>query len=156
MVKVKVNGLGKIFRSMNEIFYLFVCQVDKVKFRTSGGTLPPIQDEWKNEKGTRESAYLRQAMPDPREHIGPNTFLKYRAKQYYIVFGPISGEESLFKKSNNSRFRIRSWIFSKIESIHRGCTPNLSTKFRTNTSTTFWDIMLYIGLARSLNGEESL
>ena len=44
-------------------------------------------------KGTRWSAYV---MPDPRVHIGPNTFLKYHAIQDYIVFGPIShGEESL-------------------------------------------------------------
>ena len=27
-------------------------------------------------------------MPDPREHIRPNTFLKYHAMQYYIVFDP--------------------------------------------------------------------
>ena len=42
-----------------------------------------------NEKGTRWSAYLRHVMPDPREHIGSNTFLKY-AIQYNIIFGPIS------------------------------------------------------------------
>ena len=29
-------------------------------------------------------------MPGPRDHIGPNTCFKYRAKQYYIVFGLIS------------------------------------------------------------------
>ena len=29
-------------------------------------------------------------MPDPQKHIGPNTFLKYHAVQYYIVFSPIS------------------------------------------------------------------
>ena len=36
-----------------------------------------------NKRTTRralgESAHLRHAMPDPQEHIGPNTFLKYHA-----------------------------------------------------------------------------
>ena len=32
----------------------------------------------------------------------------------------------------------------------------MSTKFRPNPSTTFWDIVQYIGFARSLNDEESL
>ena len=40
--------------------------------------------------GTRWSAYHHHVMPDPREHIRPNTFLKYHAIQYCIVFGPIS------------------------------------------------------------------
>ena len=33
---------------------------------------------------------------------------------------------------------------------------HLSTKFHLNPSTTFWDIVRYIILAQSLNGEESL
>ena len=48
------------------------------------------------------------------------------------------------------------WIFTKIESIRHGHTPNVSTKFHPNPSTTFWDIVRYISLALSLNGEESL
>ena len=90
------------------------------------------------EKDTRWSAYLRHAMPDPREHIGPNTFLKYRFSPYLS-----NGEESLWKL-NNSRIQICIRIFTKIESIRRGHTPNMSTKFRPNPSTTFWDIVLYI------------
>ena len=83
-------------------------------------------------------------MPDPREHIGPNTFLKYLATQYYIVFGTtLNGEESL-KKLNSSRVQIRIRIFTKIESNRPCHTPNLSTKFRPNPFQTFWDIVLYI------------
>ena len=44
----------------------------------------------------------------------------------------------------------------KIESICPCHTPNRSTKFRPNPSKTFGDIVSYIGLALSLNGEESL
>ena len=48
-----------------------------------------------NYKGTQLSTYLRHAMPDPVEHIGPNTFLKYHATQYYIVLAlSLNGEES--------------------------------------------------------------
>ena len=47
-------------------------------------------------------------------------------------------------------------IFSKIETIRPCDTPNLSTKFHPNPSTTFWDIVLYISFAQSFNGEESL
>ena len=55
----------------------------------------------------------------------------------------LNREESLLKLNNS---RIQIWIrsFTKIESI---CP---------NPSTTFWDIVLYIGLALSLNGKESL
>ena len=66
-----------------------------------------------------------------------------------------NGAESL-QKLNKSRIQIRIRIFTKIEAICRGHTPNLSTKFRPNSSTTFWDIVVYINLAPSLNGEESL
>ena len=65
----------------------------------------------------------------------------------------LKGEESLYKL-NNSRIQIR--IVTKIESIRLCDTPNVSTKFRPNPSTTFWDSMLYISLALSPNGEESL
>ena len=51
-------------------------------------------------------------------------------------------------KNSNRQIRIR--IFTKIESIWRSHTPNLSTKFHPNPSTTFWDIVLYISLARSM------
>ena len=55
-----------------------------------------------------------------------------------IVFEPhLSKVKNHFKNS-------RSQIFTKIESICRGHTPNLSTKFHPNPSTTFWDIVLYI------------
>ena len=60
------------------------------------------------------------------------------------------------KKFNNSRIQIPIRIFTKIESILRCYTPNMSTKFRPDPSSTFWDIVLYIGVAPSLNGEESL
>ena len=56
-------------------------------------------------------------MPDPREHIGPNTFLKYHAVQYYIVLGAISQWWRITSKLNNSRIQIRIQIFTKIESI---------------------------------------
>ena len=61
-----------------------------------------------------------------------------------------------FYKLNNSRIQIQIRNFTKIESIFPCHTPNLSTKFHPNPSTTFWDIVLHIGLAPSLNGEESL
>ena len=51
---------------------------------------------------------------------------------------------------------IQIWIFTKIESLSRGHTPNVSTKFHLNPSTTLWDIVLYIVFDRSLNGDESL
>ena len=44
----------------------------------------------------------------------------------------------------NSRSRIWIRIFTKIETILPCHTPNLSTKFHPNPSTTFWDIMIYI------------
>ena len=43
-----------------------------------------------NWKGTQSSVYPRHSMPDSQEHIEPNTFLKYHAIQYDIVFGPLS------------------------------------------------------------------
>ena len=49
---------------------------------------------------------------------------------------------------------IQIWIFIKIESIRSHHTFNLSTKFCRNPSVTFWDIVLYIVLALSLNGKE--
>ena len=67
----------------------------------------------------------------------------------------LNGEESL-KKLNNPRIQIRIRIFPKIESLLPCHTPNMSTKFHRNPSTTFWDIVLYISLALSLNVEESL
>ena len=57
-------------------------------------------------------------------------------------------------KNSTTRIRIRS--FNKIKWIRHGHTLNLSTKFHPNLSPTFWDIVLYISLAPSLNGEESL
>ena len=59
-------------------------------------------------------------------------------------------------KKKNSRIQIQIQIFTKIESIRPCHTHNLSTKFHPNPSKTFWDIVLYISLAKSLNGEESL
>ena len=55
----------------------------------------------------------------------------------------LNGEESLLKL-NNSRIQIRIRIFTKIESIFPCHTPNMSTKFHPNPSTTFKDIVLYI------------
>ena len=83
-------------------------------------------------------------MPDPWEHIGSNTFLKYHAIQNYIVFGLIFQRWWITLKLNNSRIQIRIRIFTKIESIRPCHTPNLSTKFHPNPSTTFWDVMLWI------------
>ena len=40
----------------------------------------------KNEKGIRWSAYLWHAMPDPQEHIRPNTFLKYHAVYRFLLY----------------------------------------------------------------------
>ena len=75
-------------------------------------------------------------MPDPREHIGLITFLKYHAIQYIVLALSLNGEESL-QKLNNSRIQIRIRIFIKIESVRRSHTTNLSTKFHLNPSTTF-------------------
>ena len=55
----------------------------------------------------------------------------------------LNGEESLCKLSN-TRMQIQIRIFTKIESILSCHTPNTSTKYRPNPSTTFWDIMLFI------------
>ena len=52
----------------------------------------------------------------------------------------LKGEKSL--KISSRRIRIR--IFTRIESVRHGHTPNLSTKFCLNQSATFWDIMLCI------------
>ena len=90
-------------------------------------------------------------MPDLREHIGPHTFLKHHATQNHNVFGPINGEESLWKL-NNSRIQILIQIFTKIESIRPCHTANRSTKFHPNPSTTCWDIVLYI-VYGPINGE---
>ena len=49
-------------------------------------------------------------------------------------------KESLLKL-NNYRIQIRIGIFTKIESISTCHTPNLSTKFHPNQSTTFLDIL---------------
>ena len=75
---------------------------------------------------------------------------------YRFLALSLNGEESLKKLNNYSRIQIRIQIFTKIEAILPCHTPNLSTKFRPNTSTTFEDIVQYIVLAQSLNGEESL
>jgi len=56
----------------------------------------------------------------------------------------------------NYQIRIRIQILTKIEYFLSCQTPNMSTMFRPNPSTTFCDIVLYIGLARSHNAEESL
>ena len=48
--------------------------------RTSSSVCKTWWKRRKNEKGTRWSAHLLHATPDPQEHIGPNIFLKYHAK----------------------------------------------------------------------------
>ena len=88
----------------------------------------------------------------------PPSFIRIRPQVFeiscYILVEPdLSMVKNHFKNSN---LQIRIRVFTKIESICRGHTPNLSTKFRPNPSPTFWDIVLYIGWARSLNGEESV
>ena len=64
-------------------------------------------------------------MPEPREHIEPNTFLKYHV-MYRFLARSLNGEE-LFEKLNNFRIQIR--IFTKVESIRPCDIPNVSTKF---------------------------
>ena len=59
----------------------------------------------------------------------------------YIVFGPISQWWRITSKLNNPRIQMRIRIFTKIESIRPSDTPNLSTKFHPDPSTTFWDIL---------------
>ena len=54
-----------------------------------------LTDAKRNQKGIRQSAYLRHAMPDPRKYIVPNTFLKYYA---IYRFGPyLSMVKNCFK-----------------------------------------------------------
>ena len=88
----------------------------------------------------------------------PPSFIRIRPQLFeiscYISVSPcLSMVKNHFK---NYQIRIRIQIFTKIESIIPCYTPNMSTKYLPNPSTTFWDIVLYIGLALSLNGEESL
>ena len=104
------------------------------------------------------------------EHIPPphNAWSTriYRAQyifeiSYYISLLALSlmMVKNHFIELNNSRIQIQIQIFTKVQSICHGHKPNLSTKFHPNPSTTFWDIVLYIGLAEilpPLNGEESL
>ena len=47
-------------------------------------------------------------------------------------------------KNQWKNYRFRIWIFTRIESILPCHTPNMSTKFRPNPSTTFWNIVLYV------------
>ena len=88
-------------------------------------------------------------MTAPREHIGPNTFLKYRAT---YRFWP----DLLMVKNHTKHSSSRIRIFTKIETIHCRHTLNLSTKFHPNPYTTFYGIMLFMSFAITLNGEESL
>ena len=60
----------------------------------------------------------------------------------YIVLSP--NISMVMNHLKNSRSRIWIRIFTKIETILPCHTPNLSTKFCSNPSTTFWDIVLYI------------
>ena len=75
-------------------------------------------------------------MPNPREYIGPNTFLKYHVMYQSFLALSLNGKQSLYQL-NKSRIQIRIRIFTKIEAIPRGPTPNVSTRFRLNPSTTF-------------------
>ena len=112
---------------------------------------------WKQEL----EGHSEERIPPPHNASSTRT---YRAQYILEIscdtalyrFGPsLDGEESLWKL-NNSCIQIRFRIFTNIESICPRHTPNLSTTFHPNPSTTFWDIMLYIVLPLSLNGEESL
>ena len=47
-------------------------------------------------------------------------------------------------KNHFKNYQIRIRILTKIGSILPSNTPNMSTKFRPNPFTTFWDILLYI------------
>ena len=63
-----------------------------------------------------------------------------------------NSEESL----KNSLIWIRIKSSPKPKLILPRYIPNLSTKFRPNPSTTFWDNLPSVVFGRSLNGEESL
>ena len=55
------------------------------------------EETFQNKKGTRWSAYLHHhAMPDPVEHIEPNTFLRYRA--IYRFWPDLSMLKNHFRK----------------------------------------------------------
>jgi len=76
--------------------------------------------------------YLRHAMPDPRQHIGPITFFEISCYVSFLALS-LNGEESL-GKLNNSRVQIR--IFTKIESIRHCRTEDvLHTARQTNRQT---------------------
>ena len=86
---------------------------------------------------TRSSTYLRHVIPDPREHIGPNIFLKHHATQYYIVFGPIS---------QRWRITLRIKLFSypdQDSDLHQN-RNNLSLRHTQPVHQLFWDIVLCI------------
>ena len=113
-----------------------------------------------NENDTQWSTYLHHTAesvsgPQPKSYwLGlvndpthPLSFVIIRPQLFeiscYIVVGPICQWWTItLEFFFNSRIRIR--IFTKIEVIRPYHTSNMSTKFRTNPSTTFWDIVIYI------------
>ena len=62
--------------------------------------------------------------------------LRYRAIYISLLALSLNGEESVIN------YPIQILIFTKIETISPCHTPDLSTKFRTNPSISFWDILL--------------
>ena len=73
-------------------------------------------------------------MPDTREHIGPITFLKYHAIQYYIVFNPISQRWRITYKIESFSYPdpdsdlhqnriISSW--SHTQHVHQGSSESI-------------------------------
>ena len=120
-----------------------------------------VKNHWKNYQiririFTKIELILQFHTPNVSTKFHPNPCTTFWDIMLHIVFGLISQWWRITKSMKNSRIRMWIRIFTKIESICHGHTPNLSTKFRPNPSTTFWDTMLLSFLAPSLNDEESL
>ena len=76
--------------------------------------------------------------------------------RYHVIYNFWPNLSMVKNHLKNYQIQIRIRIFTKIESILPCDRHNISTKFHSNQCSTFWDIVLYISLALSLNGEESI
>ena len=85
-------------------------------------------------------------MADPRVHIGPNTFLKYHAIQYYIVFGPISQWWRITLKINSRiQIRIRNSTLRHTQCAHQVSSDSVHNFLRYRAIYRFWP---YLSMVR--------
>ena len=108
----------------------------------SGGKLPSGQNIW------RLVGHSVERIPPPHDAWSTRTHQAQSIHFWNIrlpfVFGPISQCWRITQKKKILASRSRFGSSPKIESIRPCDTPNPSTKFRPNPSTTFWDIVLHI------------